>query len=549
MIPTPTFRSHSQMDFSRIQTPQIQRSGFARPWKRTPSFDPGWLVPIYVEEVLPGDTINMKISMVARLATLLYPIMDSLYLDTFWFYCPNRILWDKWKRFNGERSTPEESIDITIPVLAPFGEELAFEDFGIGDYLGLPIGIPIPTGGVPGAPGISALPFRMYNLIWNEWFRSQSTQGPAYFSTGDGPDTLNNFRILNRGKRHDYFSSCLPWPQKGDAVALPLGTLAPIVGDGTAIRLFDGVNGAHIQYDDTNGNGFLRVTGSGGAQGAAPSGTAPSGDAYLGGGTNTHLFADLSGATAATINDLREAIAIQQLLELDARGGTRYVEQLQAMWGVTVPDYRLQRPEYLGGSSDPMGIHAVAQTAPGSTPQAQLSAFGQMQAMSSFSYSAVEHGYIMCLVNVRAEITYQQGIHKMWQRSTRYDFYQPPLAHLGEQAVLNRELYFTGTDTDQEVFGYQERWSEYRYSYSYVSGAFRSSYTQSLDSWHLALKFTALPELIPDAGAGFVVDDPPVERVVAVKDKEGEAILLDVAAKADWVRPMPVRSTPGLERI
>lgn len=487
--------------------------------------------------------------------------MDNLHLDTFWFFAPNRILWDNWQRFNGERATPEQSIDLQIPILSGF-EGLSFLPFSIGDYFGLPTSIGMPQGDVPGVPGISALPFRMYNLVWNDWFRAQSTQGVAYFSTSDGPDAADNFVVLNRGKRHDYFSSCLPWPQKGDAVSLPLGTIAPVIGDGDAMGFVGstgpGTGAAYLGFTNDSGfNGHGAFVSEPGAAGSTDfqTGTRLSGAGrYLGLSQDpdiSHVFVDLSSATSATINDLREAIAIQQLLELDARGGTRYVEQQRAMWGVTVPDFRLQRPEYLGGSSDRFGVHAVAQTAPGDTPQGQLSAFGQMQAHSGFSYSAVEHGYIMCLVNVRADITYQQGINKMWQRSTRYDFYQPPLAHLGEQAVLNRELYYQQGNADQEVFGYQERWSEYRYSQSQVTGAFRSNFAQTLDAWHLALDFSTLPELIPNAGPGFVVDAPPIGRVTAIDDDEviGQQVLLDVYADAKWVRPMPVYSTPGLERI
>lgn len=554
MIPTPSLRPAAQHSFAHIEPPRIQRSSFDRSFNVKSTFDGGQLIPVYVDEVLPGDTVSLRATFLARLATLQFPIMDNLHFDTFWFYAPARILWDNWKRFNGERATPTQSIDLEIPILS--GDPVIFDDFSLGDYFGLPVGINMPNGDDITGPGINVLPFRMYNRVYNDWFRDQNTQGLAYQDVSDGPDSQNNYVVLNRGKRHDYFSSCLLQPQKGDAVALPLGTRAPVVGDGTATG-FEGGSGVdvHLGYTDATGtNGLLQLVNAEANVGQPLTGAAPTGDFFVGisrDPVHSHVYADLSGALAANINDLREAIAIQQLLELDARGGTRYIEQMDSMWGVTVPDFRLQRPEYLGGSSDRIDIRAVAQTAPGTTPQASLSAFGQMESQSGFNHSFVEHGYIMCLVNVRADLTYQQGIHKMWSRSTRYDFYQPPLAHLGEQAVLNREIYHQNTSQDLEVFGYQERWAEYRYSVNRVTGAFRSSFATPLDSWHLALDFEELPELAP-SGMGavpFVVDDPPITRVTAGEVADGNQVLLDMSATARWVRPMPVYSTPGLERL
>lgn len=552
MIPTPSLKGASQHSFAQMVPPPIERSSFDRPWTRKTTFDAGWLVPIYAEYVFPSDTINMDVTFVARLISpLKVPIADNMYLDTMHFFCPLRILWDNWKRFNGERVTPEQSIDLEIPTLiGPDSAAFQVSSFDILDYLGLPIGIDMPKGDVAGAPGISALFCRMYNRVWNEWIRDQSTQGIAYQDSSDGPDVYSNYVILNRGKRHDRYTSALPWPQKGANVAMPLGTSAPVIGDGQAIRLFDGTNGAHLAYvDDSGGNGFLRVFGSGGAQGAAPGGAAPTGDAYLGGGNNTHLIADLSAASAPTINDLREAITIQQVLELDARGGTRYVEQMWSMWRSRVPDATAQRPEYLGGSSEHVSIQAVAQTAPGgegSTNMSTLTAFAQMTTRSGFTYNAVEHGIIMTFVNVRADLTYQQGIHPMWQWQSRFDFYMPPLAHVGEQPIYNRELYYQNTSDDQLVFGYQEAWSPLRYSDNLVTGALRSEYAAPLDMWHLALHFMELPVL----DDGFVVDNPPIERITAITDVlPGQQFLLDAKARARWARALPVYSTPGVERI
>lgn len=554
MIPTPALRSTHQHNFATMVPPPIQRSSFDRSFTRKTTFDAGWLVPVYAEYCFPSDTISMDATFLCRINTLLYPIMDNLYLDTFWAFAPLRILWDNWQRFNGERATPEQSIDLEIPVLTgTAGGNYQIQPFDIGDYLGLPVGINMPLGNVDDAPGISALFFRMYNRFWNDWIRDQNTQGLAFQETGDGPDAYENYVILNRGKRHDRFSSALPWPQKGTAVALPLGTTAPIIGDGQAISFWNGTSHYALNYNDSTGiNGQLGVTSSGGAVGGAPAGSAPTGDAYIGINpsplSNSHMLADLSNATSATINDLREAITVQQILELDARGGTRYVEQLWSMWRSQVPDYRLQRTEYLGGSSDMMGIHAVAQTARAEgSDMGDLAAFGQMMARSGFTYNVLEHGILMCFVNVRADLTYQQGISPMWQWQSRYDFYMPPLAHIGEQPIYNREIYYQNTSADQEVFGYQEAWSPLRYSENLVTGAFRSNFAQTLDPWHLALEFTALPEL----DNGFVVDNPPIDRITATQEEgnEGVQFRLDMRAKSRWARALPVYSTPGVERI
>lgn len=552
MIPTPSLKPSSQHSFAQMVPPPISRSSFDRSFTRKTTFDGGWFVPVYAEYCFPSDTINMDATFMCRVATLINPIMDNLHLDTFWFFCPLRILWDNWQRFNGERATPEQSIDLEIPVLiGEGGGNYQVSSFDILDYLGLPIGINMPLGTVAGAPGISALFCRMYNRVWNDWIRDQNTQGLAYQDSSDGPDEYGNYVILNRGKRHDRFSSALPWPQKGAQVMIPLGDTAPVIGDGQAVG-FLSTGTRYLSAENDVGDGYLRVRDAGGAAGSVPTGTPQTGDIRLGLSQNpetSHIFADLSGASGATVNEFREAIAIQHLLELDARGGTRYVEQLWSMWRSKVPDFRLQRPEYLGGSSDIMPIQAVAQTTPtepGGSPQANLSAFGQMMARSGFTYNALEHGILMCFVNVRADLTYQQGIQPQFQWQTRYDFYQPPLAHIGEQPIYNREIYYQGTSADQEVFGYQEAWSPLRYSDNMVTGAFRSGYAAPLDNWHLALNFTALPEL----DNGFVVDNPPIERITTITDVlPGQEFLLDMRARARWARALPSYSTPGLERL
>lgn len=523
-------RRNMQHLFSQIPTANIQRSNFNRSHGLKTTFDSGYLVPIYVDEVLPGDTFNLKATFFGRLATPVVPFMDNLYLETFFFFVPNRLVWDNWQKFNGEQENPEDSTDYLVPTLA---DNTNFAVGSIGDYFGIPTGVALSK--------INALPFRCYNLIYNEWFRDENLQDSLTVNKGDGPDPVANYNLVRRGKRHDYFTSCLPWPQKGPGVEINLGATATL--DGTLsipqLRVNNSAStsgsGVSLSLSMSNPNVVTSSTGS-------TSGYLRT-DEYSIDMSTSGITANLSNATAITINSLRQAFQLQRLYERDARGGTRYTEILRAHFGVVSPDARLQRPEYLGGSSTRININPVEQTSSTNdiTPQGNLAAYGVLgDRINGFTKSFVEHGYIIGLVNVRADLTYQQGLNRMWSRRTRFDFYWPVLAHLGEQAVLNKEIYAQGTAQDDDVFGYQERWAEYRYYPSQITGKMRSTYEQSLDVWHLAQEFSTLPQL----NAEFIQDNPPLERVLAVTSEP--QILLDCFFNLNCVRPMPVYSVPGL---
>jgi hypothetical protein len=514
--------------FAMIPRADIPRSKFDSQKSYKTTFDAGYLIPVYVDEVLPGDTINLQMTAFARLATPLFPIMDNMHLDSFFFFVPNRLVWENWQKFMGERyPDPDSSIDYTVPIMtSPSG---GYAVNSLQDYMGL------PTAGQMVAPNtISHCAFwtRAYNLIWNEWFRDQNLQDSAVVDVDDGPDSPADYVLRRRGKRHDYFTSALPWPQKGDAVTLPLGTTAPVA------------------FGTTGNNKIVSVKNSAGTATWLQSDSTYQLQSF-GNATGTHypLYADLSAATAATVNQLRQSFQIQKLLERDARGGTRYTEIIRSHFGVVSPDARLQRPEYLGGGSTPVSINPVAQTsATGLTedtsPQGNLAAFGTALAYNhGFTYNATEHGVLIGLVSVRADLTYQQGLPRMWSRSTRYDFYFPAFATLGEQAVLNKEIYCTGTADDDDVFGYQERWAEYRYKPSQITGYFRSTAAGTLDAWHLAQEFGTLPSLNDE----FIEDTPPVERIVAIGDSaNGKQFLFDGFFNIRQARPMPLYSVPGL---
>ncbi len=520
--------SHKNMQhlFSQVPKTNIPRSKFNRSHGLKTTFDAGYLVPILVDEVLPGDTFNLNATLFTRLATLISPIMDNLYMDTFFFFVPERLVFDNFQRMCGEQDNPDDSTDFLFPTItAPTG---GFAVGSLADYFGIPTGVANLE--------VRAEPFRCYNLIYNEWFRDENLQDSVPFTKADS-DVSTNYTLLKRGKRHDYFTSALPWPQKGPGVELPFGGTAPIVSDGPIAFTSSAVSRVPLHS--------LYVNGTASSSGVSFTNTNDSLTQNYGVlSYKSGLSVDLAAATQVTINQFREAFQIQKWYERAARGGTRYTEILRSFFGVVSPDARLQRPEYLGGSSSRIDISVVPQTSASAdnTPQANLAAFGVgvSNRRNGFTKSFTEHGWLIGLVNVRADLTYQQGLNRMWSRSTKFDMYWPTFAHLGEQAILNKEIYAQGSAKDDEAFGYQERYAEYRYFPSMITGKFRSTYAQPLDNWHLAQKFDNLPALSSE----FIEENPPISRVIAVASEP--QFLLDCWFNMSCVRPMPVYSVPGL---
>ena len=524
--------SSNQHRFSEVPHADIQRSTFDRSHGLKTTFNAGQLVPIYVDEALPGDTFSCNLTAFSRLATPIHPTMDNAFMDTHFFAVPVRLVWDDFEEFMGETKTykaagsdrldgtPDFSVAAPVPPTITAGGSGESEG-SLSDYFG----IPTKVAGLE----FSALWHRAYTLVWNDWFRDENLQAPKTLLTTSGADATT-YALLNRGKKHDYFTSALPWPQKGADVTLPLGGQANVhaVGDAT-----DNVS----VYSDTESaqHRLFASTVAGQEQVLLSSQTANA--------STTKLYADLTDATSATINQLRLAFATQKFLEIQARGGSRYIEVVKNHFNVTSPDARLQRPEYLGGGSSPVNISPVAQTSStdATTPQGNLSAIGTtVLSGHSFTKSFTEHTIVIGMVSVRTDLTYQQGLNRMFSRETIYDYYWPTLSTIGEQAVKNKEIYAQGSATDETTFGYQERYAEYRYKPSSVTGKFRSNATGTLESWHYAQEYGSLPLL---GDSWIQVTDTNVQRTLAVASEP--QFIFDSLFKLRCTRPMPVNSIPG----
>jgi len=513
--------------FANNPRTELPRSAFNRSCTHKTTFDSDYLIPLYVDEVYPATTLSIKATSFARLATPLVPIQDNLEFDQLWFAVPFRILYDNWVKLCGQRNSPDDSIDFSMPtVLAPATTGWTYGS--IADYFGVPTGVPLLRS--------NSIFFRAYNLIFNEWMRSQDLQDPVPFDPAATSDNAASFVLKKSCKKHDYFTSLLPWPQKSDqGVMLPFTGTAPVMGLATdsnsAIYNVDLAATFKQQGGEAVGTNWAHM----GANILAVQGDATS--------KEPRVYADLESVSAVSVNDMRMAFQVQKILEKDARGGTRYNELCKNHFGCDNPDSRVQRPEFLNGTSTPVQITPIPQTSAtisGQSPQGNLAATGQVVAQSGFSKSFTEHMVIMCIGRIRGQISYQQGHPKIFQRKTRYDYYWPSLCNLGEMAVSQGEIFCDGSANDDIVLGYQERWSDRRYGHSKITGKFRSTDPQSLDVWHLAEEFENAPTL----NETFIESNTPLARCIAVTDEPHW--LCDSFFEVTEVLPLPARSIPGL---
>ena len=548
---------NTESHFSQIPRANIRRARFKRDYSNTTTINEGDIVPIYVDEVLPGDTVNLTQNSLVRMATPIYPVMDNCYMDIYYFFCPNRLLWEHWENLMGQNDDSywAPKTEYSVPqTTAPSG---GWKEGTIADYMGIPTKISNIS--------VNSLPFRAYARIWNEWFRDENLQQPVVQDMDDGNDTgtsgygdptyaQRGGRPLKAGKMHDYFTSCLPEPQKGEASAVPIDIAlnAEVI---TTPRNHD-VGGTALFWKPVSGQATARrnyqigasfVTAEYGVAEAA--GTFNEGNAPLLVAPSNLELRESNTATSISINELRQAIAIQHILEADARGGTRYTELLKNEFGVTSPDSRLQRTEYIGGTRITININQVIQQSATDTtsPQGNTAAYSLTTSRNKMmSYSATEHGYILGLAVIRVDHSYQQGLRRMWSRKRRFDFYHPMLANLGEMEVLNKEIYCQGTDEDDDVFGYQEAWADYRYHPNMVTGEMRSNYEQSLDAWHYADYYKSLPVL---SSEWIQEGKENIDRTIAVQSEISHQFIANFYFDQTWTRPMPIYSVPGLEKI